>query len=63
MLDWESNTEFHENISIGKPATSFYSDLEIQKVKELNYLDIELYNYIKSNFDKFSNNAIKRIHV
>ena len=63
MFNWENSSILHENASIGKPDAAFFSDMEIERIKELNKLDIELYNYIESNFVYFVNRTIKRMRM
>ena len=46
LFGWENNMEFKENVSVGRKQKEYYSDLEIDKIRELNKFDIKLYEHM-----------------
>ena len=40
------DTVFRENVSKNKKSIEYYSKLEISKIREMNQLDMRLYNHV-----------------
>ena len=49
---WEYETTFRENVSEERNHIDYYSEYEIDKIKELNEFDLKLYKYIDDNLSK-----------
>lgn len=57
LFNWEARTIYKENIAKNRPGRSYFSEYEINKIKELNRFDMRLYDYVKCRQSELAKGA------